>query len=202
MDIGDRERQRIGQSLHDDLCPHLIGIEGLGKVLKKKLDKKSFEASGLADKINMLIRDAVTKSRQLARGLCPVYLMDRGLEASLQELAMNIEQMFDVSCVFNFKDHVLISDNIVATHMFYIAQEAAHNAMRHGKAKQIAIDLSKERDKITLKITDDGLGIPEVVETDGMGLRIMGFRAKMINASLEIGSGENGGTTVCLYLKV
>jgi PAS domain S-box-containing protein len=202
MDIGDRERQRIGQSLHDDLCPHLIGIEGLGKVLKKKLDKKSFEASGLADKINMLIRDAVTKSRQLARGLCPVYLMDRGLEASLHELAMNIEPMLSVSCVFRCREHVLISDNIVATHMFYIAQEAVHNAVRHGKAKQITIDLSKEGNKIALKITDDGLGIPEVIETDGMGLRIMGFRAKMINASLEIGSGENGGTEVCLHLIV
>ncbi len=115
---------------------------------------------------------------------------------------MNIEPMLSVSCVFRCREHVLISDNIVATHMFYIAQEAVHNAVRHGKAKQITIYLSKEGNKIALKITDDGLGIPEVIETDGMGLRIMGFRAKMINASLDIGSGENGGTTVCLHLIV
>jgi PAS domain S-box-containing protein len=41
MDIGDRERQKIGQDLHDDLCPHLIGVEGLGKVLVRKLSERS-----------------------------------------------------------------------------------------------------------------------------------------------------------------
>jgi PAS domain S-box-containing protein len=86
MDIGDRERQNIGQDLHDDLGPHLIGIEGLCTVLQKKLENHSSDAPALAGQVTGLIKEAIGKTRRLARGLCPVYLVDHGLESSLREL--------------------------------------------------------------------------------------------------------------------
>ena len=200
MDIGDRERQKIGQDLHDDLAPHLIGIEGLAKVLKKKIVPFSEEASELTQKITGLLRDAIGKTRQLARGLCPVYLVDHGLESSLRELALNSESMFRIDCDFHCQTPVLVSDHIVATHVFRIAQEAVHNAVRHGKAKNIHIHLIGDNGKMTLKIRDDGCGFPEHLEPTGMGLRIMDFRAKMINGKLDINTIQNGGTEISLEL--
>ena len=200
MDIGDRERQKIGQDLHDDLCPHLIGIQGLGKVLKNRLTEKQSGETELVDKITQLLKDAVAKSRRLARGLCPVYLVDHGLEASLRELAMNTESMFGITCNFQCEAPVPVSDNIVATHVFHIAQEAVHNAIRHGKADIIDIVLRSAEGATAFTVADNGRGMPEVIETDGMGLRIMGFRAKMIDAMLDIRDNAGGGTVVHLVL--
>lgn len=200
MDIGDRERQLIGQDLHDDLGPHLIGIEGLAKVLRRKIAHMAPEASNLVDKITCLLRDATSKTRQLARGLCPVYLVDHGLESSLRELALNSESMFGIDCRFDCQTPVLISDHIAATHVFRIAQEALNNAIRHGRAKQIRIHLSSQDGKIVLMVSDDGCGLPDELETTGMGLRIMGFRAKILNGTLEIHDRQRGGTRVTLTL--
>ncbi|MBC2712520.1 MAG: cache domain-containing protein [Desulfosarcina sp.] len=182
MDIGDRERQKIGQDLHDDLCPHLIGVEGLGKVLVRKLSEKAPEEAELAEKVTGLVKDAITKTRRLARGLCPVYLVDHGLESSLRELAANTESVFGVACRFLCQAPVLIRDNLVATHLFHIVQEAVHNAVRHAQATAITITQDVDGDRITLCIHDNGKGIPADLKTDGMGLRIMGFRANMIHA--------------------
>ena len=200
MNIGDRERQKIGQDLHDDLCPHLIGVEGLGKVLVRKLSEKAPEEAQLAEKITGLVKDAFTKTRRLARGLCPVFLVDRGLESSLRELADNTESVFQVACRFICKRPARMRDNLVATHLFYIVHEAVHNAVRHGQATAITITLDGKKDRLLLSVEDDGRGFPADQETEGMGLRIMGFRANMIHAALDIRTQENGGTVVQVSL--
>ncbi|HSO20706.1 MAG TPA: ATP-binding protein, partial [Desulfosarcina sp.] len=84
--------------------------------------------------------------------------------------------------------------------LFHIVQEAVHNAVRHGQATAITITLDAEKDRTRLSVVDDGLGIPGDLETDGMGLRIMGFRANMIHAVLDIHALEAGGTKVQVSL--
>jgi signal transduction histidine kinase len=200
MDIGDRERQKIGQDLHDDLCPHLIGVEGLGKVLVRKLSSKAREEARLAGKITGLVKDAITKTRRLARGLCPVYLVDRGLESSLRELTAATESVFGVACRFVCRVPARIRDNLVATHLFHIVQEAVHNAVRHGQATAITVTMDGDDNRMQLSVEDNGIGIPEDLETEGMGLRIMGFRANMIHAVLDIQPLETGGTRVRVSL--
>lgn len=201
LDISERERQKIGQDLHDDLCPHLIGIEVLSKVLNEKLEEKSLKEALYANKIRSLIKEGINKTRTLARGLCPVHLVAHGLESSLEELARNVEEIFGISCIFKCSSSVLIHDNTVATHLFYIVQEAVHNAIKHGKAEKILIDLSLKGSKITLKITDNGQGMPKTSDTKGMGLRIMSYRAKMIGALLDVRRDVDGGTIVLISLR-
>jgi PAS domain S-box-containing protein len=202
MEIADGVRQKIGQDLHDDLCAHLIGIEVLSKVMSNKEKDKAPQDANYADKIRNLITDAVEKTRVLARGLCPVHLVANGLESALQELAANTEKIFGIHCTFECDHPILIRDNALATHLFYIAQEATQNAIKHGKAKNINIDLSEDTGKVSLRIKDDGCGISENVSSKGMGLHIMSYRAKMIHASLDIKPGVNCGTLVlCVFRK-
>ncbi|NTW07763.1 MAG: hypothetical protein HGA29_07960 [Syntrophaceae bacterium] len=201
MNIADGVRQKIGQDLHDDLCAHLIGIEVLSKVLSDKEKDLAGGNNVYAEKIRSLISEAVEKTRGLARGLCPVHMMASGLESALMELVENTEKTFGVTCLFECDEPVLINDNALATHLFYIAQEATQNAIKHGKAKLINIDLSSSGGKITLRITDNGSGISNAGSTKGMGLRIMSYRAKMIHAELNIEDGPDGGTIVACTLR-
>lgn len=201
MDIGDKERQKIGQDLHDDLGPHLIGIEGLIKVLENNLKGTGHEKAGLASQISKLIKEAVQKTRQFARDLCPVYLVDHGLESALKELAENTKSIFGIQCRFYCRKPVPIADHTVSNHMFRITQEAVHNAIKHGKAKRVNISLKMDKKQIELSIKDNGRGIPKKITSKGMGLRIMGFRAKMIDAILDIRKAPKSGTLVNLALQ-
>jgi signal transduction histidine kinase len=199
MEIGDLERQRIGQDLHDDLCSHLVGIEVLSEVLSRKLEEECSEQASYAGRIRSLTSEAIEKTRRLARGLCPVHLVSYGLESALRELCIKAGEVYNISCELRCEDSVRIHDNNVATHLFYIVQEAVQNAIKHGEAKRVTIYLSSDEDIVTLKVADYGLGIREAMPTTGMGLHIMNCRAQMIGASFEIKRGPEGGTIVeCL----
>ncbi|MBU3915363.1 cache domain-containing protein [bacterium] len=196
MEISEKERQQIGQNLHDDLCPHLIGIEVLTKLLASKIEKQAPAEADSAKKIKKLMGDAIVKTRSLARGLCPVHMVANGLEKSLQELVRSINDIYPVHCVFECDAPVLIHDSVVAAHLFYITQEAVQNAIKHGQADTITVALSTTDDKLQLAIVDNGVGVSNLKPIKGIGLKIMKYRANMIGASFEVGATKVGGTRV------
>ena len=109
--------------------------------------------------------------------------------------------MFNVSCIFRDENTVLIHDIDLATHLYRIAQEAVTNAVKHGHSREIVIDLSQRTGTVALSICDDGAGFPDVPEhKEGMGLRIMNYRANMMGAALKIQKNPNGGTVVTCVL--
>ena len=201
LNISERERQKIAMDLHDDLCPQLIGIEVMTKILMEKLEEKSINETADAKKIRQLILDTIAKTRQLSRGLCPVNLSDHRFDLSFEELATYIKEVFGIECVFNCSMAQSIKDNSKATHIYYIAHEAVHNAARHSSAKKITIDLTITTQNITLEISDNGKGIDPVQHSRGMGLKIMTYRANRIGASLDIIQNAGGGTLVRLDIK-
>lgn len=197
LEISDWEQQRIGQDLHDSLCQQLAGVAFLGKVLQHKLTIKSFEEANDAREMVSLIDEAITQTKGFARGLYPVRLEADGLMAALSELARNVEKMFGISCRFKCEQPVLIHDNMMAIHLYRIAQEAVNNAMKHGKATEIVIHLGSLNGSVALTVRNSGLGFRRGAKgKKGMGLSIMKHRAGMIGAALDIRSDINGGTIV------
>jgi PAS domain S-box-containing protein len=144
LGISEREQSRIGQDLHDELCQHLAGIEFRLLGLKLKLEGKSKKQAAETTELARLVRQGMEQTRTLARGLSPVMLEADGLMNALQELAISTQKAFNVSCSLNCPKPVLIHDNDVATHLYRIAQEAVQNAVRHGKAMSIVINLQAE----------------------------------------------------------
>jgi two-component system CheB/CheR fusion protein len=198
LEISEREQRRIGQDLHDGLCQHLAGIEMLSQVLSQKLAPKSKDGSARATEIAKAVRDAISQTRLLARGLSPVTLESEGLMSALTELALNTEKMFRVRCSFHCPDVVKFDDHAAATHLFRIAQEAVSNAIKHGKARNITIHLHDDGDQMRLKVSDDGIGFPDnFTPNTGMGLRIMQSRIGMVGGTLTIERQPTGGTSVC-----
>lgn len=202
LEISAREQRRIGHNLHDGLGQHLTAISFMNKVLENKLAAKSPAEAREAAKISRLISDAISQTRNLARGINPVELKADGLMASLRQLSVNLENLFKVSCQFQCRKPVLVGDNIISTNLYYIAQEAANNAIKHGKAKQVKIRLAVVRNKLTLSVSDDGVGVPKKFKRNGgLGLQIMNYRSKIIGANLSIQAGRKGGTTVACSLR-
>ncbi|MBI2998356.1 MAG: PAS domain S-box protein [Deltaproteobacteria bacterium] len=198
-EISEREKERIERDLHDGLGQELTGIAFLAKGLKEKLGRTSIPESADADKIAHLVTQAVSHTRSLARGLSPVPVGGNGLMSALEELTASVSTLFGVSCMFRCDQPVLVRDNTVATHLYRIAQEAVDNAIKHGKAKQISVQLSSQTSTAILSVTDNGTGFPEMADDNGgLGLRIMRHRAEMIQGSLEIRRRAKSRGTVVL----
>ncbi len=196
LEAAAREQQRIGQDLHDGLGQQLAGIELLTHVLEEDLEDVSPDLAAKASKITSLVRESITQTRQLARGLSPVQVEADGLMAALEQLAAGIRGVFPVSCEFTCDKPVLFPDNQVATHLYRIAQEAANNAIKHGKADEVRISLSETTGHRVLEIRDNGRGFAPDKDAYGLGLRIMRRRAAFIGGDLEILPARPRGTRV------
>jgi signal transduction histidine kinase len=93
---------------------------------------------------------------------------------------------------------VFVKDHAIATHLFRIAQEAVSNAIRHGKATQILIELTEQpHGKIILAASDNGVGFFKTPpKPKGMGLQIMQSRAGMIGGTLLASNHPSGGASI------
>lgn len=198
MAVSLEERSKVGRDLHDDLGSHLSGVEMLATVLQRKLEADAPDKARQLQRIRNLIQEAIEKTRRLARGLYPVHIIEQGLEAAIEELIVEVESLFYVECTLSFNSPKDAIDNNEATHIYYIIREAVFNAARHGKAKNIMITISKGAGHLSVTISDDGDGIAEAAQHQGMGLHTMKYRAKAIGASLSITPGDHGGTIVSL----
>jgi two-component system sensor kinase FixL len=196
-EISERERQRIGQDLHDELGQILTGIACIGTSLAEELERKSLTEAATAAKIAELTNQAIKQTRTLARGLYPVELETNGLFSALQELAANAETLFGISCRLRCDEAISAPANDVAIHLYRIAQEAIDNAVRHGKAGHIWIRLWDQNGIGVMSVVDDGAGLSAPPrEHPGMGLRIMKYRAEMIGGILQVRKGHHVGTIV------
>lgn len=200
INADEHERIRIGQDLHDDLAPHLIGIEVMCQVMRRKLASGSLNAVGDAEKIQSLVTEAINKTRALARGLTPVHLTEAGLETGLTQLLTNVEVIFGVKCGLVWEGEARL-DATTAVHLYRIVQEALHNSIKHANAERIDLYCTADGGAVEISVRDDGDGMRDRGGITGMGLKIMGFRARIIGAELSISSSPGKGTAVTVSVK-
>jgi signal transduction histidine kinase len=201
LKISEREQQRIGQDLHDGLCQQLTGIKFRSGLLEQKLTKCGAAEAADAHVIETLLSQAVEQARGQARGLNPVRLEADGLMSALQELADSVAHLFGIECVCDSPNPVLLHDHAVAVHLYRIAQEAITNAVRHGEASKVRLQLAERNGYIQLGIQDNGIGFSSTPQQNGgMGLHIMQYRARTISAGLHVQPVEPGGTLVTCSL--
>ncbi len=199
--ISEMEQRRIGQDLHDGVCQHLAGIEMKCQVLEENLQAKAKSHAVQAGQIAGHVRNVIAQIRSLARGLSPVVLESEGLMSAFSGLAEDTQRLFDVQCRFVNDTPVLMDNPIAATHLYRIAQEAVTNAIKHGKATAIEINLSATADKIILLIKDNGAGLTQHPGAGkGMGLRIMQYRAGMIGATVVLQPRQPAGAVLLCVL--
>ena len=192
-----------GEDLHDGLCQHLAGtpaVEVAGQVLRQKLTTQELPEAADAQRIVELIQEGVLLSRRSAKGLHPVEFDAGGLMLALEEFADTTSKLFRISCRFDCESPVLVHDGETAEHMYRIVQEAVRNAIHHGNAKNIVVRLDTVEDGQELRIEDDGVGMPDMPSTEGMGLRIMQNRALVTGGTFRMQRREGGGTIVCCSL--
>ena len=203
IEIANREQQRIGSDLHDGLGQELTGVALMLRGLTGKITKADATLTPFADEIVALVNHTIESTRTLARGLSPVSLDRGGLLVALRSLATRAREMYGVDV--RVRSHIssaLTLDGPAENHLYRIAQEAVTNAVRHGQASRVTLQLLVEERHVRLTITDNGAGIPRSVTggsghgPSGMGLKIMAYRARMIDGVVTVERLREGGTRV------
>lgn len=204
VSITEHEQQRIGQDLHDGLCQELAAIGCATRALADDLQARGMAEAADAEKIEEAIQHTVIEARSLARGIFPVHVDRSGLSAALTELACRTQRLTGIPIELAESADVHVDDLEVAMHLYRIAQEAVANAVRHSGARHVVITLEATRNRLELRVDDDGIGLEASPHNDphGLGLRTMRYRAQSIGAHFSIQPRPGGGTSVVCQLRV
>jgi signal transduction histidine kinase len=187
--------------LHDGLGQQLTGIGYLAESLRSDLQERAPLLVGQARRLVQATQQALDQMRKIAKGMLPVEIDPLGLMSALEQLVESTQQLYGIRGSFCCPHPVAVPDATLATELFRIAQEAVGNIARHSQGQSLEITLAVNENVLCLAIRDDGVGIANRgSKADGLGLRIMRYRAGLIGASLEFQGLETGGTIVTCRL--
>ena len=172
-------------------------------VLETRLQKEDQNLRDGIATINKLLADSIERTKAIARGLLPVGLMEEGLILALKALTEAIQSSSGIPISINIDSQWQDDDKEQTLEIYRIMQEALHNSVRHSECNNIQIRLSDTLDSegsffFTAEVADDGKGITNKKPGNGMGLKIMQYRAEKTGGNLKIETGNNG--TVVRYI--
>lgn len=192
------ERNRLARELHDSVTQALYGITLHAEAAFRQLNasQKDLANEQLAELRNTA-QEALREMRLLIFELRPSVVELQGLIPALRARLEAVEERAGMGVEISVDENLDLSDKI-QDGLYRIAQEALNNALKHAKANHINLSLQGTLAKVTLKISDDGIGfVPETaVEGGGLGLDGMNERAELLGGNLTLISNPGSGTTV------
>lgn len=193
-------RRRIGQDIHDDIGQHLIAIKMRCEMLENSGGQKSDDHAAETKRVIQLIEEAMGKISRTARGLGSVRLSAENFVSSLKHLAADSKEMYGINCRLKFNRPPAVHDDLIAISLFRIAQESISNAVKHGNAKHVTLNLYTKGDELSLEIASDGKPFSNARKAkDGLGITLMKYRSDLIGGVFTIRPGDKSGTVVkCL----
>ena len=196
VEAADAERRRIERDLHDGAQQHLMSLAvhlGIArKTLKERGDVPPDAMSVVID-AHEQVKDAMAEIRDLVRGLHPAVLDDRGLDAALSGVAAR--SAVPVRLTVGATGPLSASVETVA---YFVVSEALANVVKHSRAKQAAVDVSRRQDHLLIRVTDDGVGGADA--QGGTGLTGLAQRVASVDGRLRLTSPSGGPTVLTAEL--
>ena len=191
----EQERGRIARELHDGLGQQLGGLRFLMEGLRRDLESANAPQAETAAQLSKEIAIALTQARTLSHELYAVPPSPDGLQQALENLAERASER-GANCVFGGAASVMMPNQVVASHLYRIAQEAVHNAIKHSRATRIDLELVEGTDSVELRVRDNGVGLPATTHSRGLGLHTMQQRARLIGGRLMVMNQALSGVAV------
>jgi signal transduction histidine kinase len=196
----EHERGRIGHDLHDGLGQELTAMSFGLEALARTLEREQSAHVQTVRSLGALAQSAILETSRIARSLAPVSWTKQGLCEALRSLASEVRQHSGVNCVARCSPVDDAHDPDVSAQLFRIAQEAVTNALKHGRPRNIELCYQREGSDAYLAVRDDGIGIgAERGRSEGLGLKSMRYRARMINGTLDVSAKGRGTEVRCSF---
>lgn len=199
FDAQEEERGRVARELHDGISQILVGVRYALDAARRRLAAGDARAADNLDKGISHLSGAIQEVRRISRDLRPGVLDDLGLGPALKALVEDFGTRTGIETEFTtvvFRNRL---DEEAKTALYRVAQEALTNVERHSGASRVSIDVRGHSRGATLRISDNGRGLPQGVEAakspaTGLGLRNMQERIEQLDGTLRVLSAKSGTT--------
>jgi signal transduction histidine kinase len=188
VEAAEDELRRIERDLHDGAQARLVALGMSLGLAQQRLADDPEGAKLLLDEARAGAEEALRELRDLARGIHPPVLTDRGLEAALAALVAHVPLPVDLD--------VDLSRRLAAaqeTAAYFVAAEALANASKHAGASRIAVRIDEDGDTLVVRVHDDGRG---GADAQGNGLAGLSRRVAALDGTVRVTSPDGGPTTV------
>jgi len=202
IDVAARERLRLCSDIHEGLGQELTGIAMLlhGAASSPHRDPQ-VQSESLRDIVSHVNR-TIGIARDLAKELSPIHVARDSLAEALDRLAADLTARLNIRVEFDSGLNNPALEVGVADHLYRIAHEAVSNAIRHGRCTWVKIALRFDGPDLTLSVTDNGSGIHHAPgPVQGLGLRMMQYRARIMGGVFRVEPGSPGGTHVSISVR-
>jgi PAS domain S-box-containing protein len=185
----DATRRKIERDLHDGAQQSLAALALTLRMVKAKLSDDPDTAAGLLDGAIATLDEAAVELRELARGIHPAVLTERGLAAAVDVLAERAPFPVDVHCALAER-----LPGAVEAAAYYVVAESLTNVARHSEATQATVRLARRQGCALVEVEDDGIGGAD--PASGSGIRGLVDRLDALHGSLDVRSEPGSGTRV------
>lgn len=189
----EAERERIGHDLHDEIGSALAAV----KLLVNQIAAGASDAESRARAAGEMLGQTVHEVRHVAHNLYPAVLTKFGLPDALHHLVAVLAEASQTEFELDVDDvDLLPPDQALA--VYRMAQELAHNALKHARATAVRIGLKQVAGQLRLGVADNGRGFDYAAarEGAGLGLKSVEARASLLQADLRVHSAPGAGTRV------
>jgi signal transduction histidine kinase len=193
IDAADAERRRIERDLHDGAQQRLVAVAVTLGIAESRLATDPVSAAPLIAQAREEAQLAVKELRELARGIHPAVLSDRGLCAALEALAARAPVPVEVTGV-----PTAPLRPAVEAAAYFVTAEALTNVAKYARASAAFVHLSLAGDRLRVQVRDDGVGGAD--PSAGSGLRGLRDRVDALDGDLQLHSPPGGGTTVTVEI--
>lgn len=207
IDASNHTMQRIGRDLHDDMCQYLASISMRVSALQQSLMEERPKEVQTLGTINKLLTTSMDRLKGIVKGLVPQSLAESGLAAALADLLDSLKRTYTrVSMTYTSSGTLDYLDNARAALLYRIVQEALSNALKHSGCHTIELAFvvhsaprrAGAKQRLTIEVRDDGVGLKRSSLSRGLGLKIMRYRAEKAGARLTIRNTYPGVTVACV----
>lgn len=185
--VSERECNRIGQELHDDLCQVLAGLTFMMRVILQRARQLDAALATDIEELNSHVVSATERVRSMAHGLFPAQLNYGSLRQALSAYAAETRGLLPVQLELRFAPKLPPHNPEQIIQVYRIVQEAVSNAVRHGNATAVTITVRRLHHALEVLIEDNGKGFPVgTARPEGIGLHVMEYRARVLGGTLEL----------------
>jgi signal transduction histidine kinase len=195
VESADAARRQIERDLHDGAQQQLVTLALALRTARSRLDRDPQEAGALLDAAAHDLDAAIRELRELARGIHPAILSDRGLGAALEALAQRMPLPVEIDA--------LPAERFPASleaAAYFVVAEAITNVVRYADAGYARVAVVRDGDRLVVEVDDDGVGGADPAK--GSGLRGLADRVAALDGRLDVESAPGSGTAVRAVMPV
>jgi PAS domain S-box-containing protein len=187
VQAGDAERQRLERNLHDGAQQRLVTLSLALRLAETRVETDADEARRILGGANEELALALSELRELARGIHPAVLTDRGLGPALEALAVRAPLPVELVGVPAQR----LPEPVEAA-AYYLVAEALTNVAKYAQASAVTVQVTRENGSAVVDIADNGIGGADPAR--GSGLRGLSDRVEALNGQLQVESPPGAGT--------